>query len=279
MKRSEAPIIGRRNSGGRKVAPKIELHFIEKPERERKYPSPTNAQVKEQECSKSNNVVNRGDFGIGELAEEFATLAAWTPPPTPASPLSSSNSSNGHLPTRASVVESITKALCRNNAPPPAQFVEPTVNTSNNVERPQQNILAQVLPSNGANTNVHAPLTSTVTTTTTSSAANSNHLLSPSTTRRRRPMCRFCYERYVHMCLDSHQTIPSAYDRGMWHGHSMKERGLVTCPHLWATVCPHCGASKQFAHTEDYCPLVRRNFLYPQTSNRDFQRTDPTPNF
>ncbi|KHJ85518.1 nanos RNA binding domain protein [Oesophagostomum dentatum] len=80
--------------------------------------------------------------------------------------------------------------------------------------------------------------------------------------RRRHPMCRYCYECYVHMCMASNKPIPGVHDRGMWHGHNMRERGLVTCPHLWSTVCKHCGATGQFAHTEDYCPLVRSNHRY-----------------
>ncbi|KJH41967.1 nanos RNA binding domain protein [Dictyocaulus viviparus] len=73
--------------------------------------------------------------------------------------------------------------------------------------------------------------------------------------KRHKPMCRFCYERYVHMCLDTQRPIPASSDRGMWHGHNMKERGVVTCPHLWATICSHCGATKQYAHTAEYCPF------------------------
>ncbi|VDL82457.1 unnamed protein product, partial [Nippostrongylus brasiliensis] len=76
-------------------------------------------------------------------------------------------------------------------------------------------------------------------------------------------MCRFCYERYVHMCLDMRRPIPASYDRGMWHGHNMKERGVVTCPHLYAATCSYCGATRQNAHTDDYCPLRRNEAMLP----------------
>ncbi|VDM61073.1 unnamed protein product [Angiostrongylus costaricensis] len=82
--------------------------------------------------------------------------------------------------------------------------------------------------------------------------------------RRRRPFCRFCYDRYVYMCLDLSRSIPSPKDRGIWHEHNMKERG---CPHLYAYKCTHCGATKHSAHTDDYCPINRgcqgRNALNP----------------
>ncbi|KAJ1363497.1 hypothetical protein KIN20_023381 [Parelaphostrongylus tenuis] len=84
-------------------------------------------------------------------------------------------------------------------------------------------------------------------------------------TSRRRPMCSFCYNRYVSMCIDKNRPIPSIHNSGIWREHNSKQRGIVTCPHLWAYKCTYCGATKEFAHTEDYCPSRIRyhhnNFL------------------
>ncbi|KAK6731142.1 hypothetical protein RB195_007543 [Necator americanus] len=188
----------------------------------------------------SSGIKNNFDFGIGELAEEFAALSALTPPLTPASLPNTSeiNSDNGgNLATvgteilGVAVPESVNASIPTLDGllPAPLPSYMPMVNFST---------VAGNRPTTNSN--------------------NNNNRMAPatSTSRRRHPMCRYCYERCVHMCLDSHQPIPGVHDRGMWHGHNMRERGMVTCPHLWSTTCPHCGATKQLAHTDDYCPLT-----------------------
>ncbi|VDM77047.1 unnamed protein product [Strongylus vulgaris] len=352
MKSAKGTRVVRTTSGGRRGAPKIELRFIEKPERDRGRAVQGDSQMKEQVrrstdegtgkvcrqfCPKLEELIISGlktssvkdglanlDFGIGELAEEFAALSSLTPPPTPASstspprtnigdgvpPLASEAEISKHAPEALTTTTNPTNGLL----PTPLQdnllssYQIPSLAALDLTlpQRSPMNVSAQIMLSTGSNVGHSSGMLT---------SANNNSLMSSSTNsvsssssglplllyrspwprrprlvrrylywcrvlemKRRRPMCRFCYERYVHMCLDTHEPIPSAYDRGMWHGHSMKQRGLVTCPHLWATVCPHCGASKQFAHTEDYCPLVRRNFVYPP-NNHNHQRTAPEGEF
>uniref|UniRef100_A0A7I4XT37 Nanos-type domain-containing protein n=1 Tax=Haemonchus contortus TaxID=6289 RepID=A0A7I4XT37_HAECO len=223
----------------------------------------------------------RPDFGIGELVDEFASLATYTPPLTPASTSSSSD-----VPNENSIgITSISSDSSASTDSFPKTFAAPLLNSlgdplppalSNNVfSNGSTNFVgvvelsssppAPLLSSNEGN---HLNLASgcgsfTVTeppvANTNDDSAATDSSANPPRARRRNQMCRFCYERYVHMCLDSRQPVPATFDRGMWHGHNMKERGMVTCPHLWAVTCSHCGATKQYAHTDNFCPLKRRS--------------------
>lgn len=232
-------------------------------------------------------------FGIGELLEEFAALSTYTPPPTPASATSSTTLSitnaccNGARSDSQSSADSVTRPISVHipNVSPPSSvtssslaafaFANANFASGRNPSAFGSEVGASLSSLNTSMSHDDSLLksrsdsgSSVVSLSRSSSMQSSSGRGSVSTqngpsnvlprARRRSPMCRFCYERYARMCLDSRQPIPATYDRGMWHGHNMKERGLVTCPHLWATSCSHCGATKQYAHTDDFCPLKRR---------------------
>ncbi|KAL6732393.1 hypothetical protein Aduo_003155 [Ancylostoma duodenale] len=332
MKKSEGQGAFRRTSGARSrdappIREKISLRFIEKQDRERpqsfpgQIPHPP-TEKEEQDgllgaAPTAGEITRNLDFGIGELAEEFATLATLTPPPTPASV---SNNSEVKCINAAGAagpdVEVLDDATSRSVNPPSSRGLLPTpprlpdnfpplgfasvggsIHPFSASYRPRVNHPQPiVIPnSNTVNAEGNRALASPVdigsnASPTTPTSVSSPSSDSPSPTkqkpsrlvrrfqywcrvlqrRRRHPMCRYCYERYVYMCLDLRQPIPAVHDRGMWHGHNMRERGMVTCPHLWSTTCPHCGATKQLAHTDDYCPLVRRGHMHPRVNMHKF---------
>uniref|UniRef100_A0A7I4XV25 Nanos-type domain-containing protein n=2 Tax=Haemonchus contortus TaxID=6289 RepID=A0A7I4XV25_HAECO len=277
------------------VREKINLQFIEKCDRQRPnrplgFPTMESISINTQNdlLSTASTLMRLGDlsngrpdFGIGELVDEFASLATYTPPLTPASTSSSSD-----VPNENSIgITSISSDSSASTDSFPKTFAAPLLNSlgdplppalSNNVfSNGSTNFVgvvelsssppAPLLSSNEGN---HLNLASgcgsfTVTeppvANTNDDSAATDSSANPPRARRRNQMCRFCYERYVHMCLDSRQPVPATFDRGMWHGHNMKERGMVTCPHLWAVTCSHCGATKQYAHTDNFCPLKRRS--------------------
>jgi len=55
-------------------------------------------------------------------------------------------------------------------------------------------------------------------------------------------VCKFC--------------LSNGESEAQYRSHLLKNRsGLVTCPVLRVHVCPFCGATGDFAHTQRYCPL------------------------
>ncbi|RCN30961.1 hypothetical protein ANCCAN_23265 [Ancylostoma caninum] len=130
MKKSEGQGAVRRSSGARSrdtppIREKISLRFIEKQDRERPHSLPgqilhASSDKEEQDgllgaAPATGEIARNLDFGIGELAEEFATLATLTPPPTPASV---SNNSEVKCVSAAGAAGPEVEVL--NDAPPPS---------------------------------------------------------------------------------------------------------------------------------------------------------------
>ncbi|WKX99343.1 hypothetical protein Q1695_014321 [Nippostrongylus brasiliensis] len=269
---------------------KVDLRFIEKADRHRPswsvscgtygVPNGTNqSNMATVACVGEMVASNAPYFGIGELMQEFSSLTASTPPPTPASASSGSFS----LPDGNDNVARTSSGTAAQ--PPIGQACPLHVTTNEDLADPLDCCATLQLVANHTNGTETSQSSSTsgfcdnmfCSTTSVAEVGPSAPAAAPRAVRRfqywcrvlqkkrRSPMCRFCYERYVHMCLDMRRPIPASYDRGMWHGHNMKEGGVVTCPHLYATTCPYCGATRQNAHTEDYCPLRRNVAMLPLT--------------
>ncbi|WKX87954.1 hypothetical protein Q1695_007956 [Nippostrongylus brasiliensis] len=269
---------------------KVDLRFIEKANRQRPswsvncatcdVPNGTNqSNLGAMACVEEMAASTAPYFGIGELVQEFSSLTTSTPPPTPAS----ASSGTFSLPDEN---DNVARTLSETIAEPPiGQACPLQVTTNEDLADPFGCCATLQLVAKHANGTETSHSSSTsgfcdnmfCSTTSVTEVGPSAPPAAPRSvrrfqywcrvlqTKRRRPMCRFCYERYVHMCIDMRRPIPASYDRGMWHGHNMKERGVVTCPHLYATTCSYCGATGQNAHTDDYCPLRRNEAMLPHS--------------
>ncbi|EYB81275.1 hypothetical protein Y032_0387g449 [Ancylostoma ceylanicum] len=334
MKKSEGQGAYRRSSASRSrevppIREKVELRFIEKQDRERPhsmsgYIPHVTSEKEEQDgllgaAPTTGEAVRNLDFGIGELAEEFATLSTLTPPPTPASVSSISevncvNAAGAAGPELEVVDDAPSRSV---NPPSQSRGLLPTpprlpnnfsplgfatvggpIHTFSPSYRPHGNNTQPIAIPNSNTTNAqsnHALASSDsssssgVSPTTPTSVSSSNSDSSPPIKqqpsrlvrrfqywcrvlqmRRRHPMCRYCYERYVYMCLDLRQPIPAVHDRGMWHGHNMRERGMVT---VRSDTVHADGTLKGRRSLDCSAPLARISMENPQVTTACGPRT------
>ncbi|WKX87952.1 hypothetical protein Q1695_007956 [Nippostrongylus brasiliensis] len=248
---------------------KVDLRFIEKANRQRPswsvncatcdVPNGTNqSNLGAMACVEEMAASTAPYFGIGELVQEFSSLTTSTPPPTPASASSGTFSlpdENDNVTTNEDLADPFGCCATLQLVAKHANGTETSHSSSTSGFCDNMFCSTTSVTEVGPSAPPAAPR----------SVRRFQYWCRVLQTKRRRPMCRFCYERYVHMCIDMRRPIPASYDRGMWHGHNMKERGVVTCPHLYATTCSYCGATGQNAHTDDYCPLRRNEAMLPHS--------------
>ncbi|KAK6012156.1 hypothetical protein OSTOST_22699 [Ostertagia ostertagi] len=244
------------------------------------------------------------DFGIGELVEEFSNLSSYTPPPTPAATscteipsenagaaFALSDSSNAANAFPKTFAAPLLKSLGDQLRPTLSSSVPVFSSASTNfVGVVQLSSSAPVPPLLDSLDGSHSsfpvsgcdsftPTGSSLPSTCDGSVVTSDTSTNPPRavrrfqywcrvlqTRRRNPVCRFCYERYVLMCLDSRQPIPSQFERGMWHGHNMKERGLVTMYAIRQSAGPNQFPMSRTAHSSFFavpCSSARTIRLFP----------------